>query len=193
MVSTFLPRPRTVLLILAFGLLNQCSSGNSTNGISPTSYNSAPAAPILDSTPAYSSQAPIPSLPIVPSGLTGNVLDFGAKCDGTTDDREAIQIALDTVVVVLFPSAATCVVNASKGSIIFFGTSHRYALSIPSNRALYLNGSILKLGAGQNAHLFINSDLTGAGNHDIAILGPEPSILIRLIRRVLPLGSRVAD
>jgi hypothetical protein len=108
----------------------------------------------------------------VSSGLSGDVRDFGAKCDGVTDDREAIQSALNTVVVLLFPSEATCVVNASPRSIMFRDTLTRFALSIPSYRALYLNGSTVKLGNGQNAHLFINSNIEGNGNHDIAILGP---------------------
>lgn len=172
-MSTLLHYTRGVLLVLTLCVLSQCSSGSSNNGTSQkTSFSSAPAAPVLDWTPLFASPTIIAPSPVLPTGLTGNVLDFGAKCDGSTDDREAIQTALDTVVVLLFPVGATCVVNASSASIIFFGTLHQYALSIPSNRTLYLNGSILKLGDGQNAHLFINSNIVTLGNHDIAIIGP---------------------
>ena len=165
---------RQVVLLLAFGSLAHCSVGNSNDSTPGRSaLTGAPAAPILGWTPQYTNLEFTPPTRPVPTGLLGHVLDFGAKCDGITDDREAIQRALDTVVVLVFPNGGTCVVGASVGSIRFFGTQHRYALAIPSNRTLYLNGSTVKLGDEQNVHLFINAHLlAGAADHDIAIIGP---------------------
>jgi len=165
---------RQVLLLLAFGSLVYCSVGNSNDSAPGRSVlTGAPAAPVLGWQPQYANLQFTPPARAVPTGLLGHVLDFGAKCDGVTDDREAIQRALDTVVVLVFPDGGTCVVAASVGSIRFFNTQHRYALAIPSNRTLYLNGSTVKLGDDQNAHLFINAHLlTGAADHDIAIIGP---------------------
>lgn len=48
----------------------------------------------------------------VPDGVTPDVQDFGAKCDGSTNDLTAINNALATVKQVTFP-AATCAVNGS--------------------------------------------------------------------------------
>lgn len=42
-----------------------------------------------------------------------NVEDFGAVCDGVTDDRAAIQAALDTGKIVRLPDNATCAVNGT--------------------------------------------------------------------------------
>jgi hypothetical protein len=67
----------------------------------------------------YASPSFTPPSPVIPNGVTGNVRDFGARCDGTTDDRAAIQQAIDTVVVVQFPAEATCMVNASGLSFTF--------------------------------------------------------------------------
>lgn len=165
---------RQFLILLTCGLLAHCSLGSSNeNAPSPSAILGVPAPPVLGWNPQFAEvQFTPPSRP-VPTGLLGHVLDFGAKCDGVTDDREAIQRALDTVVVIIFPNGGNCVVNASVGSVRFFDTSHRYALAIPSNRTLYLNGSTLTLADDQNAHLFINAQLlTGGGDHDIAIIGP---------------------
>lgn len=136
----------------------------------PAPVGAGPASPVLGWIPPARDFTP--PLKVLPSGATGSVLDFGAKCDGSTDDRAAIQQALDTVTVVQFPPGAVCVVHASGRTVMFSNTPHRYALSIPSNRAIYLNGSTIKIGNGQNAHVFVNSNLAGAGNSHIAILGP---------------------
>ena len=166
-------RPRQFLLFVVCGLASYCSVGNSNESTPPRSaVITAPAPPVLGWNPLYANLQFIPPSRVLPTGLLGNVLDFGAKCDGVTDDRQAIQRALDTVVVLIFPNRGTCIVNASGGSVRFFETLHRYALAIPSNRTLFMNGSTLKLGDDQNAHLFINAHLAGAGDHDIAMIGP---------------------
>lgn len=147
-----------------------------------------PASPAADWFPPVGDFTP--PFKVFPSGATGNVRDFGAKCDGAADDRAAIQQALDRVVVVQFPAGVTCVVNASGRTVMLAGTPHRYALSIPSNRAIHLNGSTLKLGDGQNAHLFVNANLDGAGNSHIAILGPGTIDLNRGNQTAPPSGEQ---
>ena len=161
--------------------VGQTGGKNSQNG---------PASPVLNWTPTVSSQAFTPPVKTIPSGTSGNVLDFGAKCDGSTDDRAAIQRALDTLVVIQFPAGATCVVNASGQTILHFGATHYYALAIPSNRALYLSGATLKLGNGQNAHLVINADILNGGNSNIAILGPGSIDLNRTNQTSPPSGEQ---
>lgn len=42
-----------------------------------------------------------------------NVMDFGAVCDGVTDDTAAIQLALNTGKTVVLPSAVTCLITGT--------------------------------------------------------------------------------
>lgn len=98
------------------------------------------------------------SLPFV------NVMDYGAKGDGTTDDASAIQTALDTVKttggIIYFPLGTYLL----KSSILFY-----------SNQTLWFeNGAKLLQGAAINNLLmsYCGSSVTGYnGTHDCLIYG----------------------
>lgn len=109
-------------------------------------------------------------LPIV------NVIDFGATGDGSTDDTQAIQDALDSVSTggtIFFPKGvymlSTCLFNAS-----ISGTSH--AIEVYSNQRLYFEeGATLKRGAAAVNHMLFTHNESGAtgytGAENIEIIG----------------------
>jgi parallel beta-helix repeat protein len=84
-----------------------------------------------------------------------SVSDFGAVGDGATDDTAAIQAAINTAVMVIFPAGYTFKVSAT--------------LSVPSNRTLYMYGAVISLAANVNNHVFKLAD--GASN--VTFLGGE--------------------
>jgi parallel beta-helix repeat protein len=89
------------------------------------------------------------------AGLAASRVVSGAKCDGVTDDADAIQRAINAGSVDL-PDGATCVVSK--------------AIAIPSNRAIVGRAATLKLKSGASDHVLRNADLTG-GNTNIRVQG----------------------
>ena len=121
-----------------------------------------------------------PILNVINSLLTKssiiNVKDFGATGDGTTDDTQAIQNALDSVSTggtIFFPKGiymlSTCLFNANTS-----GTSH--AIEVYSNqRLLFEEGATLKRGSTAVNHMLFThneSNATGyTGAENIEIIG----------------------
>lgn len=99
------------------------------------------------------------------TSLFANVVDFGAKVDGTTDDATAIQDALDSL--------------SQTGGIIYFphGT---YKINAPvyfySNQTLlFESGAKVRAGVSGQTHLFgsyVTTAMTAYnGTHDVIIRG----------------------
>lgn len=85
---------------------------------------------------------------------------FGAKGDGETNDTPAIQAAIETGKPVIFENNKTYLLYASETQ----EKAKRYALSVPSNTILDLNGATLKLANNQNCCLLINADIVTVNN-----------------------------
>jgi len=85
-----------------------------------------------------------------------NVRMFGAVCDGSTDDTDAIQDALDSVAWVEIPPGATCITSGN---------------TIGSNQTLVVNGTLkLKASSPTGTKMLANDDQVG-GNTNIKIIG----------------------
>jgi hypothetical protein len=104
--------------------------------------------------------------------------DYGATRDGSTDDRAGIQAALTAAAgdgggTVYFPGPGTYVVGSSGNTKTYRTTAHYYCLLVHSNtKLLFGQGVTIKLKSAANASLFMNADIAGAGNSNIAIEGP---------------------
>ncbi len=93
----------------------------------------------------------VADLPIAPGTLAYHVTEFGAKCDGTTEDHVAVQAAIDAAAsnggVVQFP-AGTCLIGAT--------------LTLPARVALKgvsRDATVIKAKNG------LNADLIKTANH----------------------------
>lgn len=95
------------------------------------------------------------------SGAPINVLDYGAKGDGTTDDSVAIQAALDAAAgtgqTVLIP-------KTSNGTYIVGQQTSLYCLNIPSNTNLFIEPNVTiqaKAGIGAVVRIISIADASG--------------------------------
>lgn len=96
---------------------------------------------------------------------------FGAKGDGVTDDRIAIQAALQSGASrVSLSRGKTYLVSYSGAEKTIRGVPHRYALAVPSRVTFDLQGATLKLGAGANASVIVNAGAGTSPDERIEIL-----------------------
>ena len=102
-----------------------------------------------------------------------NVLNHGAVGDGVADDTAEIQAAIDAAAggsTVKIPDGTYLVSEA--GTLTHQGTSLHYCLKIPSGCSIVLApGATIKLANAENACVFVNDGIAGAGNTDISIRG----------------------
>ncbi len=101
---------------------------------------------------------------IVPPTTAGavNVIDYGAKCDGTTDDRTAIQAAVNAALGPVFLPQGTCVigsaVNAVNNTIIFGNGKGLSTLKAKNSAAL-------------SYMIYIDRNITGVQINNLTIDG----------------------
>jgi len=99
-----------------------------------------------------------------------NQPSFGAKCDGSTDDRAAIQAALDSGAKFIYGVAgATCLVNKSSSTKTILGVAYPFALAIPPGVVLDCQGGTIKLANSQNSIILINKNAGSSTDSDIGI------------------------
>jgi hypothetical protein len=93
---------------------------------------------------------------------------------GTTDMTVEIQSALDSGAPDIFFNGIYLVSNTSTVHWgLGAGADHYYSLMIKSDTILrFAMGSTIKLANAGNSHIFVNDGIEGAGNSNIAILGP---------------------
>ena len=89
-----------------------------------------------------------------------NPRDFGAAGDGITDDRPAIQAAIDSLGgpgTVRFPPGTYRVTRAAGHKLLHGGsTVTHFCIDVPSGTQIDLGGATLKLADGANAALLVN-------------------------------------
>lgn len=75
--------------------------------------------------------------------FTVNVLDFGAKCDGVTDDHDAVQAAIDTDPGVIEFPAGTCKINSTitmRSGLTLLGKGKETGLGLARGTKLDFSG-----------------------------------------------------
>lgn len=94
---------------------------------------------------------------------------YGAIGDSATDDTTAIQSALNSgKTLVRFNPGSTYIVSVV-GQKTILGTAQSYCLLIPDGVTVDLNGATIKLAAGSNAAIFLNSTAGTTQNIDVSI------------------------
>ena len=99
---------------------------------------------------------------------------WGGMPDGSTDNTAALQATVNASAGrIVFLSGGTWVLgNAGANKVTYRSTGHYYCVKLPSNTTLLIDDAATVTQADSaNSHLFVNTDIAGAGNSNIVIQG----------------------
>ena len=131
--------------------------------------------------PAYSLDVSgaVQATDVISKGPIIDVRAYGAKGDGASDDRSAIQNAINAASAagggtVVFVPGATYLVSAAASTKQITANSgagsYNYSIDVPSNVTLDFRGATLKLASGTDAVLLSNRNSANTTDSNIAIV-----------------------